>query len=66
MECRAHWAVEGYSSRMSLLGVVRDALDSEGVLLPDEMLGIVRDALGSEGVLPPDEFVICSAGRTGQ
>ena len=50
---------------MSLLGVVRDALDSEGVLLPDEMLGIVRDALGSEGVLPPDEFVMCSAGRTG-
>ena len=51
---------------MSLLGVGRDALGSEGVLLPDEMLGVVRDALGSEGVLLPDEFVRCSARRTGQ
>ena len=32
----AHWAVKGYSCRMSLLGVVRDELGSEGVLLSDE------------------------------
>ena len=51
---------------MSLLCVVRDALGSGVVLLPDECVTGVRGALGSEGVLLPDEFVRCSAGRTGQ
>ena len=50
---------------MSLLGVVRDALGTEGVLLPHEFVTGVREALGSEGVLLSDEFVRCSAGRTG-
>ena len=31
--------MKGYSCRMSLLGVVRDALGSEGVLLPDKFVG---------------------------
>ena len=37
-ECGTHWAVKVYSCRMSLLGVVRDALGSEGVLLSDELV----------------------------
>ena len=45
-ECGAHWAVKGYTCRMSLLGVVRDALGSEGVLLPDEF---VRCSAGRTG-----------------
>ena len=58
--------MKGYSCRMSLLCVVRDALGSGGVLLPDECVTGVRDALCSEGVLLPDDFDRCSAGRTGQ
>ena len=37
-ECGTHWAVKVYSCRMSLLGVVRDALGSERVLLSDELV----------------------------
>ena len=44
--------MKGYFCRASLLGVVRDELGSEGVLLSDECVTGVRSELGGERGIP--------------
>ena len=63
---RTHWAVKGYSCRVTVLREGGTDWAVEGYCCRVSLLGGVREELDSEGVLLPGEFVRCSAGRTGQ